>query len=156
MWCCEPRAVEQPRSSSPSRHRLCRRQAPLNGASRATRTQMICPQRHHATNHRLITWRVTELYGAKRRRRQQRCREILFSGGCDKTGSSETASAPTPSMSALGALLPRFLGNASANHMPAMSSRKQSPPNTMARHRTFHAQWRRRWRRCRRDCVFWV
>jgi hypothetical protein len=57
------------------RHRLCRRQAPLHGASRATRPQISCPQGHHATNHRVIAWRVTELYGVKRRRHQQRCRE---------------------------------------------------------------------------------
>jgi hypothetical protein len=40
--------------------------------------------------------------------------------------------------------------------MPARSSRDQSPPNNRARHLTFHPTWRRRRRRCRRDCVFWV
>ena len=42
----------------------CRRQAALQGASGATRPQIICPQRRCANNRRLITWRVTELYGA--------------------------------------------------------------------------------------------
>jgi hypothetical protein len=41
----------------------------------------------------------------------------------------------TPPMSAPGGLARHFLGNASPNEMPAMSSRKQSPPNHMARHR---------------------
>jgi len=48
---------------SPSRHRLCRSQAALHGASGAPRPKMECPQRHHATNHRIKTWGVTELYG---------------------------------------------------------------------------------------------
>jgi len=63
------------KSTSPSRHRLCRRQAALHGASGAPRPQRKCPQRHHATNHRLITWRVTELFGVQRRRHRRRCRE---------------------------------------------------------------------------------
>ena len=45
-------------------HHLCRCQAALHGASGATSSQMACPQRHRATMHHLITWRVTELYGA--------------------------------------------------------------------------------------------
>jgi len=53
-----------------------------------------------------------------------------------KTGSSETANAPTPPMSAPGGLARRFWGAASANGMPATSSRDQSPPNNVAPHRT--------------------
>jgi len=45
------------------RHHLCRRQAPLHGASGATRPRIICPQRHCASIHRLIQWRQTEIYG---------------------------------------------------------------------------------------------
>jgi len=57
------------------RHRLCRRQAALNGASGAPRPEMECLQRHCATNHHLTQWRVTGLYGAQWRRRRRRCRE---------------------------------------------------------------------------------
>jgi len=57
------------------RHCLCRRQAALHGASGAPRPQMECPQRRCADIHRLILWRVTELYGAQWRRRRRRCRE---------------------------------------------------------------------------------
>ena len=57
------------------RHRLCRRQAPLHGASGATRPHMECPGSHRASIRLLIKWRVSELYGAQWRRRQQRCRE---------------------------------------------------------------------------------
>ena len=49
--------------------------AALQGASGAPRPQMECPQRHRAINHRLIQWRVTELYGAQWRRRRRRCRK---------------------------------------------------------------------------------
>jgi hypothetical protein len=45
------------------------------GASGAPRPQPECPQYHRAINHRLIQWRVTELYGAQWRRRRPRCRE---------------------------------------------------------------------------------
>jgi len=45
------------------RHHLYRRQAPLHGVSGATRPQIICPQHHCASIHRLIQWRVTELCG---------------------------------------------------------------------------------------------
>jgi len=38
------------------------------------------PQRHHAINHRLTLWRVTELYGAQWRRRRRICREDGSSG----------------------------------------------------------------------------
>jgi len=61
------------------RHHLCRRQAPLHGVSGATRPQIICPQRHFASIHRLIQWRVTELYDARWRRRRRRCREDCVS-----------------------------------------------------------------------------
>jgi hypothetical protein len=33
------------------------------------------PHRHRAINHRLMQWRVAELYGAQWRRRRRRCRE---------------------------------------------------------------------------------
>jgi hypothetical protein len=56
-------------------HHLCRRQAALHGASGAPRSSMECSQRHCAIHHRLITWRVTELYGVQRRRRRRRCTE---------------------------------------------------------------------------------
>jgi len=55
-------------------------QAALHGASGAPRPQMECPQRHRAINHRLIQWRVTEVYGAQWRRRRRRCREDGFLG----------------------------------------------------------------------------
>jgi len=54
---------------------FCLRQAALQAASVATRRNMICPQRCCATIQGLITWRVTELYGAQWRRRQRRRRE---------------------------------------------------------------------------------
>ena len=63
------------------RHRLCRRQAALEGTFWATRPQMICPQRRCANNRRLMRWRVTELYGAQWRRRPRRCREHERLGG---------------------------------------------------------------------------
>ena len=46
------------------RHRLCRRQAVLHGASGAPRPHTELPERHSATNYHLTQWRVTELYGA--------------------------------------------------------------------------------------------
>ena len=101
---------------------------------------MECPRCHRASIRQLIKWRVTKLYGAQWRRRQQRCREDCVFWEFDKTGSSETANAPTPPMWAPGALAPRFWGNASANHMSVKSSRKQSPPNQMARHRTLRRE----------------
>ena len=62
--------------------------------------------------------------------------KVVYSGGYDNTRSSETANAPTPPMSAPGALARRLWDNASAYDMLATSSRDQSPPNNMARHRT--------------------
>ena len=41
---------------------------------------MMCPQHRCAITRRLITWRVTELYGARWRRRRRRCREDGSSG----------------------------------------------------------------------------
>ena len=73
-------------STSPSRHRLCRRQAALHGASGAARSQTDCPQRHRATNHRMTTWRVTELYGAQWRRRRRNAVFLFLLG--KTTGSS--------------------------------------------------------------------
>jgi len=60
------------RSTSPSRHHLCRLQAALHGTSGAPSLAMKCPQRRRANNHHLIIWRVTELYGARWRRRRRR------------------------------------------------------------------------------------
>jgi hypothetical protein len=68
------------KSTSPSRLRLCRRQAALHGASGVTHPQTKCPQRHRATKQCLIQWRVTELYGARWRRRRRRCREDRVPG----------------------------------------------------------------------------
>jgi len=59
-------------------HRVCRRQAPLHGASGARRPSMECPQRHDAITQRLITWRVNELYGAHWLQRRRRCRVKLL------------------------------------------------------------------------------
>jgi hypothetical protein len=42
----------------------------------------------------------------------------------------------TPPMSLRGGLARRICGDAFTNGMPATSSRKHSPPNNMARHRT--------------------
>ena len=50
--------------------------------------------------------------------------------------SSETQNAPTPPMSAPGGLARRLWDHASANHMPATSMRRHSPPNNMALCRT--------------------
>jgi len=64
-------------------------------------------------------------------------RRLCLLGQTDwKSGSSATANAPTPPMSAPGGLARRFLGTASVNGMPATSSRKHSPPSIMAHHRT--------------------
>jgi len=104
----------------------------LHGASGAPRPPMECPQRHRANIHRLLIWHVTELYGAKWRwRRRGCCDACVFSA--DRL---EVQSAPTPPVSAPGGLARRFSGNATANGMPAASSRDQSPPNNVARHRT--------------------
>jgi hypothetical protein len=123
-------------STSPSRHRLCRRQASLDGTYGAPRPQMKYPQRHFASFHRIIQWRVTEVYGAQWRRRRRRCTEDCVLWADRTIGSSETANAPTPPSSAPGGLGRRLWGTASANHIPATSWREHSPPNTMARHRT--------------------
>jgi len=73
------------------RNCLCRRQAALHGASGAPRPQVACPQRHCATNHCLMTWRLTEIYGKPWRRRRRRCREDFILSGLHrgKTGRSE-------------------------------------------------------------------
>jgi len=146
MWCQRVMKRDQwsgpEKRTSPSRHRLCRSQAALHGASGAPRPQMECPQRHHATNHRIKTWRVTELYGVQRRRFRRRCTEDC---GCwADRGSSETQNAPTSPMSAPGGFARRFWGTASANGMLATSSRDQSPHKNMASHRTLRPRWRRR------------
>jgi hypothetical protein len=61
--------------------RACRSQAALQGASRTTRPQMICPLRRCANNRRLMAWRVTELHGAQwRRRRRGRRADGLLRG----------------------------------------------------------------------------
>jgi len=108
----------------------------LHGASRATRPQVECPQRHRATNHRLMQWRVTELYDAQWRGVGEDAAKIVYSGGYDKTGSSERQNAPTPHMSAPGGLARRFWGDASVYHMSVTSMREHSPTNIMARHQT--------------------
>jgi hypothetical protein len=115
---------------------LCRRQAPLQGVSGATRPQIICPQRHCASSHRLIQWRVTELYGRNGVGGSKDAAKIVYSvyEYCDgfltewKCRDAGICCQP-------GGLARRFWGTASANGMPATSSRDQSPPNTMARHR---------------------
>ena len=48
------------------------------------RPEIICSQRHRATNHLLIIWRVTELYDAQWRRRRRRCREDCVYSGSDR------------------------------------------------------------------------
>jgi len=115
------------------RHRLCRRHTTLRGASEATRPYIL---RRCTSIHRLVSWHVTQLYGAQRRRRRRRCREVVHSEGCDKTRSSEKQNAPTPLMSALGGLARRFWGDASVYHMSVRSLREHWPPNIMACHRS--------------------
>ena len=64
-------------------------------------------------------------------------RRLCFLGLTDlKTGSPDTANAPTPPMSAPSGLARCFWGTASANGMPATSKRDRSTHNKMARHRT--------------------
>jgi len=72
--------------------RLCRRQAPLHGTSGATRPPIECPRRHRANTHRLISWRVTDLYGAQRRWRRRRCRVLAsaFQSGSSRSQSSDS------------------------------------------------------------------
>jgi len=75
------------------RHCLCRRRAALHGTSGATRPPIECPRRRRASTHRLISWRVTELYGAQRRRRRRRCRVLAsaFQSGSSRSQSSDSA-----------------------------------------------------------------
>jgi len=68
------------KSTSPSRHRLCRRQAALHGVSGATRPQRECPQRHRATNHCLIQCRV------RRHRTFRSCRGLTAMVSCSGFG----------------------------------------------------------------------
>jgi len=140
FWVCQTGRLDIQRLRM-RRHRLCRRQAALHGASGAPRSQMECPQRHRATNHRLMNWCVTELYGAQWHRRRRRCREDRVLCADRPTGSSETQSVPKPPMSAPGVLARRFWDDASANLMSATSLRKHSPPNSLARHRGLRPQW---------------
>ena len=121
-------------------HRLCRRQAALHSISWATRPQMECPQRHRATDRRLIIWRVTlTLRRAMASASAKMPRRLCIMGVYTSMGDwkfVDAECAPTPPMSAPAALARRFWGDASANHMPATSLRRHSPPNTMARPRT--------------------
>jgi hypothetical protein len=110
----------------------------LHGTSGVTRPEVECPQRHSKSIRRLIMWRVTELYGAHRRRRRRRCREDCVSGSdrLEDLAVQRLRMPPTPPMSAPGGLARRFWGTAFENGMPVMSLRDQSLPNTMARNRT--------------------
>jgi len=73
-----------------------------------------------------------------------------------KSGSSETANAPTPPMSAPGGLAWRFWGTASANQMPATSSCDKLCLTQWRFTVLYGAQWRRRRRRFREGCVLWA
>ena len=145
------------RSTSRSRQHPCRRQAPLHGASGATPQQIICPQRHCGSTHRLIQWHVTEVYGRNGVGVGEDAAKIVFLGLTDlKTGSSETANAPTMPMSAPGGLTRRFWGTASANRMPVTSSRDQSPLTQWRVAELYGVQRRPRRRRCCEECVVWA
>jgi len=142
------------KSTTPSRHHLCRRQAPLHGVSRATRPQIICPQRHCASIHRLIQWRVTELYGRNGVGGSKDAERMVYSVSSDgflterKCRDAGICCQP-------GGLARRLWGAASANVMPATSSRDQSPPNTMACHRTLRRAVASASAKMPRRRVFW-
>jgi len=53
--------------------------APLHGVSGATRPHTLCPQRHCASIHRLIQWRVTEFYGRNGVGGSEDAAKIVFS-----------------------------------------------------------------------------
>jgi hypothetical protein len=113
----------------------------LHGVSGATRRQIICPQRHRATIYHIITWRVTELYGAHAVEVGEDAAKIVPAGS-DTLAVQRRRSADKRHglLSAPGGLAWRFCGDASAHGMPATSSRDQSPSNTMARHQTLRAR----------------
>ena len=98
---------------------LCRRRAPLQGVSGATRPQIICPQRNCAGIHLLIQWRVTELYGRNGVGGSKDAAKIVYSVYCDgfltERKCTDACICCQP-----GGLARRFWGTASATGMPAI------------------------------------
>jgi len=136
-------------------HRLCRRQAALHGASRATRPQMEYPQRRRATNQGLIQWRVTELYDARWRRRRRGCREDCVFYATDR----QKVQRRKVRVHRL-CRRPAALHGASGATRPQMEcpQRRRTTNHRIFRWRVtelYAAPWRRRRRRCREDHMFW-
>jgi len=136
------------------RHHLCRRQAPLHGVSGATRQHIICPQRHCGSIHRLIQWRVTELYGRNgvggSRGAAKNVYSVYFNGVQTEEVQRRWHMLPTrrPCKALLGHRVRKWNGRNT-------SSRDQSPPNTMARHRTLRRAKASASAKMPRRRVFW-
>jgi hypothetical protein len=119
------------------KHRLCWRQAALHGASGATHPQMGCPQRHRATNHRLLQWRVTELYDAqwrRRRRRKMPRRSCIL--GVKTTHKVQRERVDTAYVNAGWSCKAFLMRRVRASYVSVTWLREHSPPSIMARHRS--------------------
>jgi len=123
-------------------HHLCRRQAPLHGVSGATRSHILCPQRHCARIHRLIQWRVTELYGRNGVGGSEDDAKIVYSRGFLTKWKCTDADSQAAWQGASGARRTHMM---CPQHLCAVTRRLI----TWRVIELYGARWRRRRRRCR-------